>query len=361
MQDSSLSEARGTSPPQKWWTWWLASALWWTFDGITTAINMLWVTRGSPNAVPWTQALETAMWSAWLWVPVTVWAIWLSDRCTLDRGSWLRLLPVHVASAIAVCVVRGAAVVVVNPRAGWYDTVPGFGTVLITSFANNFLLYWTFVGVGHALVYARRFRLRDEQLAQAELQNLRMQLHPHFLFNALNTVNSYVRTDPATAERMIARLSQLLRHALAGGGQQEVPLEEELRIVQAYLEIEQARFEDRLQVRWRVEPSARAAIVPSLILQPLVENAVRHGIAPSAMRGTIEIAAERGKRTLRLTVRDDGVGIAPGQAAREGVGLANTRARLRQLYGARQSLELTEEPGGGVCVRVTLPLRLDQS
>jgi LytS/YehU family sensor histidine kinase len=313
------------------------------------------------GGVTWEHAFRTTMWSAWLWVPLTVLALWLADRLPLDRDAWRRHLPAHVGAAAGVCVFRALAVVVLNPWAGWYAELPPFREILLTSVANNLFLFWMLVGVGHALVYARRFRERDEQLVRAELHTLKMQLHPHFLFNTLNTVNAYVRTDPDTAERMIARLSLLLRHALASVGTQEVPLEEELRIARTYLEIEQVRFEDRLRVHWNVDPDTEAAQVPHLILQPLVENAIRHGIAPRAAEGSLEITTERRNGTLHLTVRDDGVGIPDGYRVSNGVGLANTRARLRQLYGTRQSLEVTNAAGGGVRVHLTLPFRTDPS
>ncbi|HEX9936292.1 MAG TPA: histidine kinase [Longimicrobium sp.] len=341
--------------PRRWWRWWVIATAWWTIEGLTDVTGYYRMVQGSPDALPLPQVLREVMSSAWLWIPVTLLALWAADRWPLERDSWRRHLAVHGVLSVSVCVLRAVVVVALNPWTGWYRELPPFGEVLLTSFINNLLLYWMLVGVGHALVYARRYRERDEQLARAELHALRMQLHPHFLFNALNTVNAYVRADPDTAERMIARLGQLLRHALAGGGSQEVPLEEELRMARAYLEIEQARFEDRLRVRWSVDPATHPARVPSLLLQPLVENAVRHGIAPRAAEGTIEIAAERRNGTLHLSVRDDGVGIPHGGAPGEGVGLANTRARLRQLYGARQSLELVRGPNGGVCVEVSLP------
>jgi LytS/YehU family sensor histidine kinase len=209
------------------------------------------------------------------------------------------------------------------------------------------------------VAFARRDRARDEQLARAELRSLQMQLHPHFLFNTLNAVSAFVRTDPDAAERMIARLSHLLRLALDRVGVPEVSLEEELRVLRTYLEIEQVRFEDRLTVEWRVAPDARQARVPHLLLQPLVENAIRHGIAPSAAPGTIEIVAERRDGALRLAVRDDGVG--PGGGVREGVGLSNTRTRLRQLYGARQRLEVRGGPERGFEVAIELPFAAERA
>jgi signal transduction histidine kinase len=346
---------------RRWGWWWAAAAVWWTLDGITTATNYYWMSQGSAEGPLSRRALFGAVLSGWLWIPLTLLALWMADRWPLERDTWRRHLGVHVAASVAACVARAAVVVALNPWAAWYAVLPGFGEVLLTSFANNFLLFWMLVGVGHAGVYARRFRERDEQLARAELRALRAQLQPHFLFNALNTVGAYVRTDPDTAERMIARLGQLLRTTLEGGGSQEVPLEEELRTVRAYLDIEQARFEDRLRVRWSVDPATHPARVPPLILQPLVENAVRHGIAPRAAEGTIEIEARHSGGALHLAVRDDGVGLPAGGAPLDGVGLANTRARLRQLYGARGGVELAGGTGGGVCVRITLPFRVERT
>ena len=334
-----------STPRRRWWVWWAVASVWWTLDGFTTATN--YHRMGQGGGVTWEHAVRTAMWSAWLWVPLTVLAFWLADRLPLDRDVWRRHLPAHAAAAAAVCAFRAVAVVALNPWAEWYAALPPFREVLWTSIANNLFLFWMLVGVGHALVYARRARERDEQLVRAELHTLKMQLHPHFLFNTLNAVSAHVRTDPDTAERMIGRLGRLLRHALAGAEVQEVPLEEELETARAYLDIERVRFEDRLRVVWAVDPGALAARVPHLVLQPLVENAVRHGIAPRAAAGTVEVGAERRDGRLHLTVRDDGVGLPEGRRVRDGVGLANTRARLRQLYGARQSLDVVGAEGGG--------------
>ena len=339
------------------WLWWGGAAVWWTLDGFTAATN--YHRMGQATGLTWERAVQTAMLSAWMWVPLTVLALWLADRYPLEREHWRRRLPIHAAGALFVCLARALAVIALNPWVHWYTVLPSYGDVFLTSIANNLFLYLMLVGVGHALVYARRFRERDEQLARAELRSLKAQLHPHFLFNTLNTVNALVRTEPEAAERMIARLSVLLRHALDGGSAQEVPLEEELRIARTYLEIEQVRFEDRLRVEWRVDPETYGAKVPHLLLQPLVENAIRHGIAPRAAEGTIEIVAERRNGTLHLAVRDDGAGMGNGDV-REGVGLANTRTRLRQLYGSRQRLEVRDAPGGGVHVEVELPFTVDR-
>ncbi|CAN5743222.1 histidine kinase [soil metagenome] len=354
-----MDASRESVSRRRWSVWWAIALVWWSLDGFTTATNYHRMGQSSATGLTWEQAFRMALVSAWLWVPLTVLALWLADRFPLDRDFWRRHLPLHAAAAVGVCVFRAVVVVALNPWVEWYAELPRFREILLTSFANNLFLFWMLVGVGHALVYARRYREREAQLVRAELHTLKMQLHPHFLFNALNTVTSFVRTDPDTAERMIARLSQLLRHALESAGTEEVPLQEELRIARTYLEIEQARFEDRLRVHWKIDPATYAAQVPHLILQPLVENAIRHGIAPRASEGTLEIAAERRNGTLLLSVRDDGVGMPGAGGPGPGVGLANTRARLRQLYGARHSLEVVNARGGGVHVNLSLPFRAE--
>ena len=297
------------------------------------------------------------MGSAWLWVPLTICALWLADRLPLDRDTWRRRLSAHVTAAAAVCLVRAMAVVALNPWGRWYTEIPPFREVLLTSVANNLFLFGMLVGVGHALVYAQRYRERDAQLVRAELHALKAQIHPHFLFNTLNAVTAHVRADPDVAERMLARLSQLLRHVLSSAGVEEVSLEEELEVARAYLDIERVRFEDRLRVGWSVDAETLPARVPHLVLQPLVENAVRHGIAPRAAEGTVEVVAARRGDRLYLAVRDDGVGMTTTSRAEEGVGLANTRARLRQLYGAHHTFTVTAAPAGGVHVELTLPFQ----
>jgi two-component system, LytTR family, sensor kinase len=291
------------------------------------------------------------------WVPLTMLALWMSERVPVDRRNWRWSVPVTMAVAAAVVLVKAVVVYYANPWMGWYTALPPFSEILMTSVANNLFLFWLVIGVGHAIVNARRVQERDEQLARAELQHLKAQLHPHFLFNALNTVSSLVRTQPETATKMIAQLSTLLRHALQREKTQEVPLREELTILAAYVEIEQLRFEDRLSVIWKIAPDAMAAQVPHLLLQPLVENAIRHGIAPRSDPGIVEIAAFLRDGTLHLSVADDGVGRATPTTPRNGVGLTNTRDRLRQLYGAAHSLTVDAVTPHGLRVDIILPFR----
>jgi two-component sensor histidine kinase len=341
-------------PAREWLGWWVVSTVWWTLDGFTDVTNYRVIMPGDDQGMG--RIWRAYMGSAWLWIPFTVFALWLTDRFPLGADRWRRNLFVLIGGAAAVCVARALAVMLLNPWGGWYANMPGLGELLITSLANNFFPYWMLVGVGHAVVYARRVRERDEQLARAELHALKLQLQPHFLFNTLNTINTYVRAEPNVAQRMIARLSDLLRRVLESEGVQEVTLQEELELVRAYLDIEQVRFDDRLYVQWTIDPETVRAIVPHLMLQPIVENAIRHGIGPRSRGGTVEIAARRRDSSLELMVRDDGAGVVDSPPA-GGRGLTNTRNRLRQLYGERHSVRITTPSNGGFVVELTIPFR----
>ncbi|MGH7538093.1 MAG: sensor histidine kinase, partial [Gemmatimonadales bacterium] len=196
------------------------------------------------------------------------------------------------------------------------------------------------------------------QLSEARLQALKTQLHPHFLFNALHTVGQLIRTgQDALAVQVTAGLGDLLRRVLDEAGTQEVPLKQELELLRVYIAIEAIRFSDRLQVVVHADPDVLDARVPHLILQPLVENAIKHGIARRAAVGHVLIGARRINGSLYLVVRDDGSGM-PVTAADQGVGLSNTRARLRQLYGTAASVEVVNMPDGGVAAQIVVPYRV---
>src|SRR2546421_10376116 len=218
----------------------------------------------------------------------------------------------------------------------------------------------------HALLYYRRFRASEleqaslkTQLAQAKLRALKMQLHPHFLFNTLHSISSLVLEDPPKANSMIARLGDFLRLTLENSDQQLVSLKEETEFLRCYLEIEQVRFGDRLTVTFQLEPQTLSAEVPHLILQPIVENAIQHAIAPRAMRGHINIEAKRLNSSLRLEVRDNGPGITSDTdlVRAEGVGLSNVRARLHQIYGSDSRFELMNAKDGGLAVVMEIPFQ----
>jgi signal transduction histidine kinase len=310
---------------------------------------------------------QMAFWYGW--GALTPLVLWLGRRFPLERRHWWRNALAHVLTGAVV-----AGIHLVFFVWTWRLLLPDrvgrlpFGEVLRQAAHQQFdvewLVYWAVLGSGYFLDYYRRYREREvaaaqleRQLAEAQLQALKMQLHPHFLFNTLNTIATLVRKqENDAAVRMLAGLSDLLRYALTQVDKQEVPLKQELEFIEQYLEIEQARFRDRLTVRWQIAPETLAASVPTLILQPLVENAVRHGIAKRAAAGLIEISAWRADETLHLQVRDDGPGLAEESAGTSGVGLANTRARLERLYGADYQFALHN--GNGVTVKLAIPFHL---
>jgi len=227
------------------------------------------------------------------------------------------------------------------------------------------MVYVMVVGVLLAIDLRRKLRAQElagarlhADLAKAELDALRVQLHPHFLFNTLNAISMLVRKgEGETAVRMIAGLSDLLRLALATAGQQEVPLRQELDFLERYLCLQQIRFPDRLKFQMRIDPETLEARVPSLVLQPLAENAVRHGIAPSVAGGSVEVAAMREGEELVLRVRDTGVGLGPGAESPGGVGLRNVRARLQHLYPGQHRFRVANRVEGGVESLLAIPFR----
>jgi sensor histidine kinase YesM len=228
----------------------------------------------------------------------------------------------------------------------------------------SILIYWGVVGIKSAFSYYQKYRERELQtsklearLAQSRLQVLKMQLHPHFLFNTLNAVSELIYKDPESAERMIGDLSDLLRLSFENLEVQEISLKQELEFLEKYLEIEQMRFHDRLRVEMNIAPETLDAKVPNMILQPLVENAIKHGLAPRSEGGVIEIGAARNNGSLELSVSDNGIGVPFGDVdnLHEGVGLSNTKRRLKHLYGDRHRFDLAAAAKNGLSVNLTIP------
>jgi LytS/YehU family sensor histidine kinase len=232
----------------------------------------------------------------------------------------------------------------------------------------DLLLYCMVVAATEAAAHAWESRRRGiaaatyaRQLAEARLHVLSAQLQPHFLCNTLHAISALVWEDPARAERLLARLSEMLRLTLRSGTQVETTLAEELALLRRYAEIQEVRYGDRLRVAFEVEPAVRGAMVPRLILQPLLENAIRHGITRRITPGRVDVRAWEGEGRLHLAVSDDGVGLRNGGPVREGVGLSITRARLRQLYGPEQRVDLSPVPTGGAVCALSIPLRLAEA
>jgi two-component sensor histidine kinase len=243
---------------------------------------------------------------------------------------------------------------------------PGLPNVSFWSALLDLLAYGAIVGLTHSVHFYRRFRERERRalllesnLASARLNALRAQLQPHFLFNSLNAIAALLRRDPRLAETTLVSLSELLRLAMNLSEKPEIALREELEFIQRYLEIQQTRFGDKLRFEQDIEPAAQDCLVPTLLLQPLIENAIRHGIEPAERAGCVRLTAHQRDDKLILTVADDGAGFAGGNAPTggTGIGLANLRARLETLYDKGQTLELVARPQGGVSVRVEIPWR----
>lgn len=321
--------------------------------------------------MPVVVALRPGMLEAFLWAISTLGIFWLARRFPIERGRLLRGAVVHLGAAIVIALARTGIMVVLSWYVPWVRA-RSFGMWFWATSSQNFLFYALLLGIGHLVLYYRRYREREQAAAQlarglteARLQALKMQLQPHFLFNTLNAISALIPADAQPARRMVARLGDLLRSTLEHEATQEVTLREELAFLEPYLEIEQARLEDRLTVVMHIAPDTLEARVPHLLLQPLVENAIRHGIASRIEPGTVEISSTRTSdgHFLRLEIRDDGRGLDrsgdrdAGANPRRGVGLTNIRSRLEQLYGAEHRFKLENHAGGGTLVQIALPFR----
>jgi two-component system, LytTR family, sensor kinase len=300
----------------------------------------------------------------------------ISRRFPLQRNGEGRRIALHVGCALGMCVAWATLgqflrLAIFPPPAGFTATTfwHALAAWIFTTLPFGTGVYFALVGIEHALAYMTQARERETlavrltaQLSEARLGALRMQLNPHFLFNSLNAITVLVRDrNTEAASRMLELLSDVLRLVLRAEASHETPLSAELDFLERYLAIEQVRFSDRLRPRVEVDAAIRRALAPQLVLQPLVENALRHGIARRADAGLLEIAARRDGDTLVLTVRDDGPGLDPDRAATTGVGLANTRARLAALYGDRAGLEIADAAGGGVVSTIRLPYHESES
>lgn len=345
----------------------LVLLLGWIVPGLVASAGMVVVpSRLNPDLT----LLEIVVSQLAVWLPWAGWS-WLvsaaSDRWPMARGRVARALAVHMP--LCVIVVTGQILVVdrvsrafgvVPERA--LDSILAYG---LRSYGDLFtVIYWAIVGAHAAIRWHEAWRAEavraarlTSDLAQAQLAALRAQLHPHFLFNALNAVVALVGEDPAAARRVTVRLAALLRATLAATERTTLPLREELELTGRYLEIEQVRFGERLVVDWAVDPGLLDVHVPAFVLQPLVENALVHAVAPRSGGGRVSITAARAGEGLHLMVCDDGPGPREhAPTAGSGTGLRNLRDRLARLHGARAALVLEAVPGGGARVRVTLPL-----
>jgi signal transduction histidine kinase len=344
----------------------------WTIPAVITAGQGYFLLAYENNPQPFLRQVELQLPIWWYWVLATPVIAWLLRRFPLERGQLRTSVPAHLTFAVISAVAHTALIAYVSrimARLPAGETLQPYSVWLrgyLRSRLQFELLTYVLVLSGLlALTWYRRVRERDlaasrlqAQLSDAELRALKMQLHPHFLFNTLHAISVLIRENPTSAQRTVTLLGDLLRATLATAGIQVVTLREELNFLRRYLEIEEIRFEDRLSVRFEIDPAVEDALVPNLILQPLVENAVRHAVEPKSTPGTVLVRARREGERLELAVLDDGPGVeSQNHSSGNGIGLSTTRARLEGLYGPAGELKLEPRAEGGLAVVVRIPLR----
>jgi len=341
----------------------LIMGTWAVYGVVMTGQRLAFMAQfGQPQEIgavlPWSFA------GAFVWALLTIFVFALSRRFPLDRTPRVRAILVHAVASPIVATAEVFFSLVIGAFSGWGDPTEPFMVSFWRGFPFNVVVYWLLAGVAHGFTFYRRYRRRDAdadrlaaRLAHAELDLLRSQLQPHFLFNTLTAISALMHRDVRAADRMIARLSELLRAALDHNAEEEVTLQEELAFLDAYVEIEQARLGNRLSVKLDVQANVLDARVPHMILQPLVENAIQHGVATRIAPGTVTISARGRRGMLDIEVRDNGPGVPSGTSLFDGVGLANTRARLDKIYGDDYSFEPGNAPGGGFRVALAIPFR----
>jgi len=345
-----------------------------TLFGISSTLQMVFVMRleGEPLEGHWPLLLLVNL--IYWYIPATLAPVIVAvaNRYQLRRTNLWRSCLAHVAGALVYSVVHTAIMtvtrvavaqfVVMRPTKNFWVRV---GHEYLHQFDWLLMTYLFLVGLAHALAYRRESERRaleaarlEIRLVEARLQALQRQLHPHFLFNTLNTIAGLIRTNPNAADQMIDQLGDLLRMALHSSDHQVVPLEQDLQSLRKYLDIEQTRLGSRLSVSWHIDPDTLDAEVPNLLLQPLVENAVRHGVSPHSRPGRITISARHTDDRLTVEVADNGYGVDPErlQALNSGVGLSNTRARLEHLYPSAHVFGFANTDAG-FRVTVEIPFR----
>jgi signal transduction histidine kinase len=307
----------------------------------------------------------TQVWGMYLWVFITPFILWAGSVFRVARPNLWRNVCIHLAVGVLIGLVRP----MIEHFGLWMFGLSSWESLqtelfktatYIRSVTGSIVTYPSVIGIQQAYLYFRESQERAFRLQQAELQVLKMQLHPHFFFNTLNALSALIYTSPRDADRMITQLSDLFRISLKKDKAHEISLKEELEFLKAYLQIHQTLMGKRLDVQWKIQPETLDALVPNLILQPLVENSIQHGISPMEAGGQIEIHAARSNGTLHLEVRDNGQGLrAAGKTKNNsggGVGIANTRARLENLYNRLHRFEINSLPdGGGTVVHLEVP------
>jgi sensor histidine kinase YesM len=342
------------------WGIWTVVALF-----FSTQVYMMYYAENQP--IPYAKAFFVQAAACYLWALMTPLVLWLARRYRIDRHNWRQKVLFHIALSVVI----SSAVILVHFVI--YALIMGRTNKLTLYWAFNYLypnldrfllVYWFIFVMSHAWNYYYSYREGElkssrlrTQLAQAQLEALKMQIHPHFLFNTLHSISALLSKDTEEARKMISRLGDFLRLTLENGGATEVSLQQELEFLKGYLEIERIRFKDRLTTTIDVDPEVLNVQVPNLILQPIVENAMRHAISRTNA-GEVEITAVPRNGVVRIEVKDNGPGIdgtKPLGRTSHGLGLANTQARLNGLYGSSAKFELRNRPSGGLTVMLEIP------
>ena len=353
------------------WTGWGVIAGCWTVFAFAYSSHLYVYHNMLGEPTTWQLQVAEAFANFGVWAALTPVILVLARRFPLRTSGWLAFAGVHLAAALVVSLVQVAVHTVldlgfIHGQFNLQSMSNGFQALFARTYHFGLLVYAAVVAIHEVVLSYRDQEVRASQLearlAQAELQALKMQLNPHFLFNTLHAISALMHRDVRGADQMIARLSEFLRMAIESGNVQEVTLQRELEFLERYLEIEKIRFRDRLTVEMAIDPDTLDARVPNLVLQPLVENAIRHGISKRRGAGRIEIRARRRGDALELSVGDDGPGLSGMGSGgfTEGIGLSNTRLRLEQLYGDRQTFAARGRDEGGFEASLSIPFAIDE-
>jgi len=363
--------------PLPWWDhatirWMWFAAFIFIYGTYRVSVNVLW-TIGQEQPVDWIASGVLEMWGWSIWIGLTPLLLAFAKRFPLEKPRFARHLLFHFTAMSVVCLFhvylwKGTEIALREGIPLHQLLIDGLNPILMfTGLLNNFYKYIAIVGLFYAIDYFRKYRIREleaarlrvgaealqRRLTQAKLDALRMQINPHFLFNTLNTIGVLLEENTHKAGQMLIRLSDLLRLTLKHGQTQQVPLEIELSLVGAYLAIEQIRFEDRLEVTIDAPANVAEIKVPPLLIQPLAENAIRHGVAERIGKGCVQVRCRQEASDLVLEVKDNGPGLGDEAPRDDGIGLKNVRARLEELYGGKAELRIwSSESGTTAQVRI---------